>query len=77
LCVDTACAKNVLSGQWFNFDDSSVSAITEESVVVSRFIIVIVSLYLLSVSVEVLLYIDVFVTGQPELSVCERKLFQE
>jgi len=47
-CVDTACAKNVLSGQWFNFDDSSVSAITEESVVVSSFT-VIVSLYLLSV----------------------------
>ena len=33
--VDTACAKNVLNGQWYNFDDSSVSSITEESVVVS------------------------------------------
>jgi len=33
--VDTACAKNALSGQWYNFDDSSVSSITEESVVVS------------------------------------------
>jgi len=33
--VDTACAQNALSGQWYNFDDSSVSSITEESVVVS------------------------------------------
>jgi len=33
--VDTACAKNALSGQWYNFDDSSVSSITEEPVVVS------------------------------------------
>lgn len=34
-CVDTACAKNVVSGQWYNFDDSSVSSIAEEAVVVS------------------------------------------
>jgi len=37
--VDTACAKNALSGQWYNFDDSSVSSIAEESVVVSTGII--------------------------------------
>jgi len=33
--VDTACARNALSGHWYNFDDSSVSSITEEAVVVS------------------------------------------
>jgi len=38
ISLDTACAKNVLSGQWFNFDDSSVSAINEESVVVSIYV---------------------------------------
>jgi len=33
--VDTAFAKNKNDDQWYHFDDSSVSATTEESVVVS------------------------------------------
>jgi len=33
--VDAAFAKNKNDDQWYQFDDSSVSAITEDSVVVS------------------------------------------
>jgi len=33
--VDTAFAKNKNDDQWYHFDDSSVSATTEDSVVVS------------------------------------------
>jgi len=34
LVADTACARNALSGHWYNFDDSSVSSISEDAVVV-------------------------------------------
>ena len=33
--VDTAFAKNKNDNQWYHFDDSSVSATSEDSVVVS------------------------------------------
>ena len=36
--VDTAFAKNKNDNKWYHFDDSSVSATTEESVVVSHFL---------------------------------------
>jgi hypothetical protein len=34
LLVDTACAKNHVDANWYHFDDSSVSATTEDAVVV-------------------------------------------
>jgi len=35
VAVDTAFAKNKNDNQWYHFDDSSVSATSEDSVVVS------------------------------------------
>jgi hypothetical protein len=35
LFADTAYAKNQYDNQWYHFDDSSVSVISEDSVVVS------------------------------------------
>ena len=41
--VDTTFAKNKIDSQWYHFDDSSVSATSEESVVVS----IILELYII------------------------------
>ena len=39
--ADTACAKNHHDGNWYHFDDSSVSGTTEDAVVVYLLICVV------------------------------------